>query len=173
MDAVRFDALARTLTATRSRRVVLPLTLAGLLASLGFTGAAAGKRKKKRKKKRRPAGPPPCVAESAAATCAGRCGTWANNCGLAVVCPGCVTGQDCLANGSCAKNCVENLECGGATPCGCSNANLEGQKYCQSTTAICRDMPTPCTGTGQCPRGQHCVHCGSQQSDPRCYPLCG
>jgi hypothetical protein len=169
MNANDLDALARTLTGIRSRRAVLPLSLAGLLTTLGFTGMAAGKRKKKRKK-RHSAGPAPCVAESAAATCAGRCGTWANNCGLAVACPGCPTGQDCLANGSCATNCASDLECG---TCFCGNADIEGQKYCDVDVGICSGRPTSCASTRQCPPGQHCVYCGSAQSDPRCYPLCG
>ena len=172
MDADRFDALARTMLATRSRRAVLPLGLAGLLATLGFTGAAAGKRKKKHKKKRHSGDSSPCVGESAVATCAGRCGTWANNCGQAVICPGCPAGEDCLANGSCAKNCTSDPECGTAT-CGCANADIEGQKYCEAAAGICRDRPTSCSTTAQCPPGEHCVYCGSAQSDPRCYPLCG
>jgi hypothetical protein len=45
---------------------------------------------------------PPCVAESAAATCAGRCGSRTNNCGQKVSCAVCSPGKICLSNGTCA-----------------------------------------------------------------------
>ena len=66
-----------------------------------------------------------CVPESRSATCAGRCGTWTNNCGQRIACATCPTGQQCLSNGSCAIVCDDNADCTGACN-GCSNASLEG-----------------------------------------------
>ena len=103
MDARHVDALSRALASARTRRGVFGV-LAALTAAGGWLAsrdeAEAGKRKrrnarsahrdrapnsekkKKRKKKK-------CRPESAAQTCAGRCGQVSNNCGQPVACGSC------------------------------------------------------------------------------------
>src|SRR5215212_2784025 len=68
MDAVHFDALARVLTRTGSRRSAAlrfsGLALGGALAVFGLDRTKAKHKKKKKKKKRAavtPVSPPPCV----------------------------------------------------------------------------------------------------------------
>jgi hypothetical protein len=204
MDAERFDNLARTLQARSRRGffgVLSGLTLGGALASwLGLGEAAARKGKhaqgegkkgkgKKKKKKRGggqgtvqpgagsappPPPPPGCVAEPAEETCAGRCGTWVNTCGEAVVCPSCPAGRTCLANGSCAAPCAEpNTVCTDfGTTCVCGPTNVEGQRYCviPQSDAACAQQAS-CASTAQCPPGQTCQVCGV--SGLRCLPVCG
>jgi hypothetical protein len=96
-----------------------------------------------------------CVPESRGATCAGRCGTWTNNCGQPVTCSTCSTGQTCLSNGSFAIVCTGNTDCSGG--CGCSNPSVEGPSHCISGPL----QPfVPCAGTVDCPPGAHCQDIG-------------
>jgi hypothetical protein len=109
-----------------------------------------------------------CVPESQSTTCAGRCGTWTNNCRQPVACPTCPTGQQCLSNGSCAQ------VCGSGVPCpsyctGCSVPSTEGETHCVAgnNPTVC---PTQaCSSTADCPAGKQCQMC---QGSGRCTSLC-
>ncbi|MDF3042366.1 MAG: hypothetical protein K0Q71_5072 [Thermomicrobiales bacterium] len=106
-----------------------------------------------------------CVPESRSASCAGRCGTWTNNCGQSVTCAACATGQQCLSNGSCAVVCDDNADCTGG--CGCSNPSVEGARHCIG------DFVRPlvsCTNTTDCPPGAHCQDIGA--ASPLCISVC-
>ena len=109
-----------------------------------------------------------CVPESVATTCAGRCGTWTNNCGQPVTCPTCPTGQECLGNGSCAQACGSGVTCPSYCT-GCSVPNTEGATHCVAGNhpSVC---PTQtCSSTADCPTGKQCQMC---QGSGRCFVLC-
>lgn len=97
-----------------------------------------------------------CVPESKGDTCAGRCGTWINNCGQPVDCKTCPTGQQCLSNGSCAVVCTKNEDCSGGS--GCSNPSVEGAHHC--ITGPLMPFET-CQHTSDCPPGSHCQDIGN------------
>jgi hypothetical protein len=190
MDADRFDMLAHALSAAGSRRAALATLVGGTLGWLASAETAAKKRKGKKKNRkdnrRRIQNPPPsCTPEPAVATCAGRCGTWPNNCGDFVTCPPCTEGKQCVGNGSCAFVCTDaNPAC--PPGCGCSFPTAEGGRRCIVSATGC---PTrPCKSTAECPFGQQCQTCfggmgpgGCPQcaTDPGlptpmfCFPLCG
>lgn len=95
-----------------------------------------------------------CVPESRGDTCAGRCGTWINNCGQPIDCKTCPTSQQCLSNGSCAVVCTKNEDCSGS---GCSNPTVEGTHHCITGPV----MPfEACQRTSDCPPGSHCQDIG-------------
>ncbi len=54
-----------------------------------------------------------------------------NNCGQTVTC-NCLSGQTCLANGTCARPCTSAGQCDDCTPMGsfCAVPTTEGQRYC-------------------------------------------
>jgi hypothetical protein len=97
-----------------------------------------------------------CRPESRGATCAGRCGTWTNTCGQAVVCATCPAGQQCLSNGSCDVDCVDNADCSGGS--GCSNPSVEGARHCITGPLI---PFVTCPSTAECPPGSHCQDIGN------------
>jgi hypothetical protein len=192
MDGDRFDTLIRSLTVKGSRRGVTRrlggLTLGSMLLPVLGLAEARARKKCKPKCKGKACGPDgckgkcgtcqkdekctgtgkcKCVPESQTKTCNGRCGTWANNCGKAVTCPGCPPLRACLANGSCAVSCTANEECGS---CGCSvRTNTEGQRHCVPFDVGC--TARQCERTADCPPGSQCANCGAQGL--RCTPLCG
>jgi len=97
-----------------------------------------------------------CVPEAKGDTCAGRCGTWINNCGQPVACKTCSMGQICLSNGSCAVECAANNDCSGGS--GCSNPSIEGKHHCITGPL----MPfEACKRTSDCPPGSHCQDIGN------------
>jgi hypothetical protein len=180
MDESRFDRLVVSLTTTGSRRRALGGLLAGALGVLGWQDSKeaiahnlkatcrkkSGDAKKKCLKKARKHAaqhasetPPGCVPEPASTTCAGRCGTAANNCGQAVTCPSCPTGQTCLINGTCARLCTAaGAECTGCTsPVSCSIPSTEGQQICVISEQQCVErQPCDPPHTMGCPVGQAC-----------------
>ncbi len=107
--------------------------------------------------------PPGCVPEPLATTCAPGCGPRTNNCNQSVTCP-CPTGQDCLPNGTCARPCITDLQCGGCTSTNlCSIASSDGPMYCIDPTAPMCATLQPCTpaDTTGCPQGFVCLaNCG-------------
>jgi hypothetical protein len=109
-----------------------------------------------------------CAPESPATTCAGRCGTWTNNCGQPVVCPTCPGGQQCLSNGSCA------MVCGPGIPCpsyctGCSVPTSEGETHCVAGNSPNTCPTQVCSSTADCPAGKQCQMC---LGSGRCFSLC-
>jgi hypothetical protein len=184
MNSNAVDALTRHAGAL-SRRSLLTIGLALSAGWLGAQATDA--KKKRRRKKKRKAGCQPncsgrtcgtdgcggfcgacdadqvchggacCPPESRGATCAGRCGTWTNNCGQPVDCATCATGQVCLDNGSCAFACTDNNDCDVCSGSACSQPNVEGEQYCT------RDLVQPlvvCTRTTDCPPRSHCQDIG-------------
>src|SRR5215217_2702688 len=167
-----------TMTRRGITRLLGGLALGGPLALLGLTNAEAKckkkcgacKRCKQGKCKPKPAGTAcaggtcqggrcvageACVPESAAATCAGRCGTGTNACGQAVACPGCAAGRQCLNNGSCAEICGNGLP---ACPqsCFCGAASVDAPRSCMGFVSSCEQASQACTTTAECPTGQKC-----------------
>ncbi len=76
MDATRFDRLARSLTAARSRRGAAGTLLGGALGLLGLADTAARKGRKKKGKKKNRGCNPRCAAPTTClrGTCACRDG---------------------------------------------------------------------------------------------------
>jgi hypothetical protein len=108
---------------------------------------------------------PQCTPESTAVTCAGRCGSWLNNCDQAVTCA-CPGGQACLSNGSCARVCTAG-SCPG-TCAGCSKPTTDGSNVCLAN-GTCAGKP-PCESSGDCDFGHACILACDVKA---CYPLCG
>lgn len=161
MDALRFDALVRTLSAKSTRRGVFAGLTGGLLVLLPRGDAADAKRKRKKRKK-------------PTAACAGRvCGPNAfgtGSCGDCGVCKTCEGGA-CFAkaNGTgCGGEC---LECrGGAcvakaagTPCGTGGTCVDGV-CCAAADRVC--------GTLCCPAGTICIDAGKHRCAPACDAAC-
>jgi hypothetical protein len=98
-----------------------------------------------------------CNPEPRGATCAGRCGTWTNNCGQPVTCATCPAGQQCIGNGSCAIVCAASGDCPGGS--GCSNPSVEGARHCIAGPLT---PPVTCATTADCPPGSHCQDIGTK-----------
>lgn len=85
MEDTRFDRLARSLSALRSRRAATAL-LGGLIAAPTLLPGEVPARKKKGKGKKKPK---KCKPEAATKTCSGNCGSITNNCKKSVDCGPC------------------------------------------------------------------------------------
>lgn len=177
MDARHFDALARALTESGTRRSLLGLlstlpVLGGFLAWLGASDTEAKDRRRRRKtrhKKRHNKGKnrkksnKKCKAEEQSTTCAGRCGSVTNNCQQTVNCGPCTCEPACQ-QGS-APDCV-NLQCVCA-----ANQDVACQAGETCCTAGCFNLatnPLHCGACGfdcaqglTCQGGQCGVACGS------------
>jgi hypothetical protein len=105
--------------------------------------------------------PPGCEPEPEAITCANRCGEQRNNCNQPVSCS-CPSGQDCLVNGTCARQCTDLahcVECSGAGTLGCAFRSVEEPQYCiASANLACNNFPL-CSDTAECPTGTICTGC--------------
>jgi hypothetical protein len=135
MDGSHFDALSRSLAATRSRRGLarfLPgIAVAGPLTLLGLAESADAKkrRKKKRKKKRKGTTPPP-------------------ECTDAIPCPveaRCEDGQCCLRD-DVAVTCTSDGECCSGR---CGTA-FGISYYCRQPAGQCKSLGTACDGSYEC-----------------------
>jgi hypothetical protein len=164
------DRLARRVGTCGSRRAALGILAGtGLAAALGLAEDDATAKRKRRKKKKKKT----CQPEPLAATCAGKCGSVANNCQTIVncgSCPACLRcdavtttcqpdptqqgnscgegGQVCQPNGSCAcdaDSCGANTVCrnGSCQPCG-----LADDPCCSGNA--CRQAFLVCTPAGIC-----------------------
>jgi hypothetical protein len=189
MELERFDALARDIGSV-SRRAAVGVLAAGLAGLRPGHEAASRKRRRRKKKKGRckpncvdrSCGPDGCkgscgtcgagevcargeccVPEPKGVTCAGRCGSWRNNCGQFVECATCGAGQVCLSNGSCAITCTTTGDC---NICSCSNPDVEGDHHCIGAPLA---PIVPCKSTTDCPPGSHCQDIGS---GGLCIELC-
>ena len=168
MDAARFDVLLRFLAVGASRRGLLAGLTSGVLAVLPLALSAENAEAKKRRKRKGKRKKKSCLPEPPTATCAGRCGTWTNNCGQPVACPSCTGGQQCLSNGSCATACVAHSDC--PSHCaGCSLPTTEGGSHCLAPVSLCPSQT--CTSTAQCPPDTRCTPC-VEPTNKRCWPLC-
>jgi hypothetical protein len=117
-----------------------------------------------------PPGPPGCTPDLPIVTCSGHCGERINNCNQPVTCP-CPRGQECLANGGCARPCIDFQDCDDcSTPGGCSAATTEGQRFCILPDLTCETTPLcdPADITG-CNPGEVCIPTGCPE--PRCAEL--
>jgi hypothetical protein len=106
-----------------------------------------------------------CTAQPPAATCAGRCGTWLDNCGHPVTCATCPDGRVCLSNGTCAISCASS-PCPGACG-GCNDQNPEGLRVCDVFGGC---SIQECSSTLECPPGMACHECGFPTF--RCGAVC-
>jgi hypothetical protein len=152
VDDASFDALARSLAPSASRRALAGVA-AGVLAALAPASrpASAKRRKKRNKRKKKRRCTPACAAAKPCGSdgCGGSCGA-------------CQDPETCQG-GTCA--CVP--DCGGGTLCGgddgCGTAcDCGAQAFCQDETCVACDPP--------CPAGQRCVHgtCTCTPSNNQC-----
>lgn len=155
MDASRFDGLTRSLTVPGTRRRLLglvaavPLTrgLHDILAPEDVEAHGRRKRRVKRHKhgsgrKRQRKAKKRCTPDAASQTCAGKCGSVANNCRQAVDCGSCASGQTCC-DGGCVDLQTDARFCGG---CGIA---CQANERCIS--GVCRNCDVICTGSAaQC-----------------------
>jgi hypothetical protein len=117
--------------------------LLGLGVALGLTAIPADARKRKHRKKKKKKKP---------------------------TCTGCLAGEVCLANGSCAVTCTQSTDC--ASGCFCGSPSLEGPRHCTSALLfVCASLPE-CSGTAACPVGSHCEQTDCLGNPNRCIPLC-
>jgi hypothetical protein len=164
VDAQRFDQLVRSLSEAGTRRgllrLVASLPLAGALLALWDEEEADAHGRRKRRKKRhkhgkgknkgnrkgKRKGKRACQPESAAQTCAGRCGTVTNNCQQSVDCGPC----------TCTPACPVCQLCDAASrTCGPNPATV-GQS-CGATGQTCqRDGTCACIPRTTCPPGANC-----------------
>jgi hypothetical protein len=188
MDADRFDTLARSLTAARSRRGALAAALAGVLGTRGLNSGEAKKKKcppcKKRKqgkcKKKKPDGSP-CPG----GTCdGGRCATCSDgvkngtetgiDCGGS--CPRCATGQSCTSPNDCASAFCSGGTCQTCTfpdvcgfdadgTCNCQQSHPDGSFVCVKNNAT-----APGCDVAPCPAGTICTNTVGTFG---CYKPCG
>lgn len=106
-----------------------------------------------------------CAPQPLAATCAGRCGTWFDNCGQPVTCATCANDRLCLTNGTCAIGC-DAAPCPGACG-GCNDQNPEGLGICDVFGGC---STQECSTTLECPPGMACLECGFPTL--RCASVC-
>ena len=175
MDARRFDALARSLRVTSSRRNVLATSASSALGLLGLTRTEAKKKKKpcspcqKRKRGR-------CVPDSdkAGQPCTGCRVCGANgSCGVPSDAR-CAEGQLCRpATGMCCPVCVGGGCCGVAEAC--INPGLLSDNFCCDTrvntpcgsngngvfSECCSNLTEECCGDTCVPKGTCSNHCAS------------
>jgi len=183
MDEAHFDTLARVLSTAGSRRPVLALlaALPGLGALRADAEAERGrqrqarrkrqdhdhdldaeKRRKKRKKKKK------CTPESAAQTCAGKCGDVANTCQQVVNCGSCVCDPPCpvcqTCNGAraqcepnaavtgfwCGERSEPGLVCQADGSCACDATSCAPPLSCGGggIPGACGCTPTTCVAAG-------------------------
>lgn len=199
MDGRHFDALSRALAFANTRRGLL-----GALAALPAAGwladhdaAEAGKRKRRRgrghaaEKKGKSKHKQKCRPESAAQTCASRCGQVANNCGQTVDCGSCACTAACPACQTCdatTGRCVTNpafagLACGlpgqvclADGVCGCDATSCAEGQRCNGMVCVCDAASCPngcCDGARTCrvneeaacgTGGGACTHCPACQT---------
>jgi hypothetical protein len=168
MDAQRFDALARSLTETGSRRGLLALlavfpVLGSLFALLDLEEVDAKGRRKRRKKRhkhgkgrRRKHHNKQCKAPSLAKTCAGKCGPVVDRCQKTVDCGpcACIPNDPCTAGvcGTVQNSCGQDVPCG-ACPTGqlcAENQCVTGQGSCAAGDNFCLDSNKSCNGSCRC-----------------------
>jgi hypothetical protein len=169
MASVRFDRITRVLTRAPSRRVLAGALLGSLLdasapqETLAKKGKKCGpcKKRKKGKCKSKPNGAP-C---GGGKVCQGgkcRCRT------TCIIAADCCNGQDCLSNGSCAKPCTTNQECGEG--CGCQLESTEGGKFCVELLS-CQQASGMYANITGCMAGSACMEANYSVGPTRCF-LC-
>lgn len=178
MDDRHFDDLTRVLSGGESRRRVLAHLAAlpvvgGLLGGLEMEEASAAGRRKRRKKahkhgkgrrrnnrRGKDKKTPTCTPESAAQTCAGKCGSVTNTCGQSVDCGSCVCSPPCgicqtcdVTTGQCLPDPQQQGDACGAPGQICQ---ADGTCSCDDTSCpVCRS----CTRSGECSNPCSSVGC--------------
>ena len=169
MDAVRFDALTRSLSARSSRRVALGGLAAGVLAALGLAldeTTLLARKKNKGKKKRKPDCPRPGDSRLFTDKCGQDCTNYLfddDNCGGCATTgrpPGsvCIPGRTTCVEGSCAagdtdsRNCREGDDFGaaGCPPEAVCCAEPIGQSDPQVYELHCRNLRQDAKHCGSC-----------------------
>jgi hypothetical protein len=169
MDKERFDAVARSLSTSPSRRTVLGFALAGGLSALpNFFDAEARKKHKKKKKRKKKHCTPSCASKTCGDNgCGGSCGPCdGGECqNGACVCPferECSPGLCCANEHICSFN--ECVACPvGATPCNFPQrcGKTSGGFPCVCVTSV--DVETACVEDAT--RSIYCFAC---ESDADC-----
>lgn len=193
MDAHHFDALSRALSTGGSRRRILGMLaaapVAGGLATVIAPRDSGAKKKRRRNKRKKPK--PACSPDSAAQTCAGKCGSVTNNCGQRVDCGSCVCSPSCPvcqvcdgSRGLCVPNAaVRGLWCGehgepgqvcqinGACRCdatSCPAGKLCLGQQCVDPQGTCPTSADTCDVTVTCNGNEQCYCRISTEGDTRC-----
>jgi hypothetical protein len=171
MDARRFDALAKVLSVSDSRRrllkVLVTLPVLGGLFGSPSPDDAEGKGRRMRRKKRHKHGKgrrrnhgkhknkrPQCTPDSIAQTCAGTCGSVQNNCQQAVDCGSCACDPACQACFICqdapttSSTCVVDPGQAGDA-CGNPGQFCQANGRCACDAASC-PPPQTCSSSGAC-----------------------
>jgi hypothetical protein len=138
MDAERFDAVARALTDSTSRRTALGLSLGGLLGGVGLLGIEAKRKKRKKKKK----------CKGGTKKCGKRC----------IAADGCCTDAECVGGATCQSNaCVCPTECCVDADCPAAvNGTVCRAEACRGVCGTaphpntCFEPPSICTSNEQC-----------------------
>jgi hypothetical protein len=185
MDPTRFDMLARLLTAGPSRRRLLGLVPASLVACLPFglgesfslfgladVDAKRKKKKKKRKRNRKDRKPAPTCSDGiqngneTGVDCGGDCPRCADG-------QGCATRDDCASarcDGGTCLGCTSNLDCGtdaGGSLCLCGKIDELAQQVC-----LHAEPQGPWVADcAECPPGTICNASNPGVFD--CLQLCG
>lgn len=146
IGATRFDRLARSLTAARTRRETLVVLAGGSLGLLSLSDAAAKRRKRKRKKGKGKGKPKDqCAAER---VCADDCCDDGEVCQESAIC--------CPAERVCAETCCDDGQvCQDGTTC-CTE---DVAAFCESRGVSCGTHFGPCgrnVNCGDCPSGSIC-----------------
>jgi len=150
MDASRFDALARAVTSTASRRAITGSLFAGsLMALLGLSGQddAVARRKRRSRNKRKKRCKEPC---GPCERCqSGKCQLLENGepCGNNGICD---DGECVCAQGACGDTCVDLLT--DDQNCGQCNLACPSGQHCLHGTCTCDPFNNTCPNNidGQC-----------------------
>lgn len=181
MDAYRFDVLARTLSATGSRRAAMVVVGGGMGVLLGFAGIDAGeakRKKKKRKNKNKNKGPltTDCAGELSGPECGSTCcADLTLKCcrGVCVPFTACCLESDVVLNGERRGQCglcVAGLFVDDRVPC--QDLDPDGCTVCSGARCIPGNQGLQCGSVytcGYCDQGL----CLNPATGGAPEPLCG
>ena len=164
MDPIRFDRLAKAISSSGTRRGMLRLLVGSAFGALlalaaGIVETEAHNKLKKCKK---------IADKDKRQKCRKKAKRHKRRHADRACDPACATGQDCLANGSCATRCTGSPDICPSPACFCGDPSTEGPRYCSAGNTFCEAHST-CGSTATCPRGEQCAPCNGT---PRCLPLC-
>jgi hypothetical protein len=164
MDGARLDALARSLSDTRSRRATLVAVLGGVGPLLGLPGEAAGKKGQKKSKRK-----PLRRNEFGCVNVGGRCQGNDANC-----CSGICTGKKPKKGEKDKSTCVAHDQSSclpGQTSAGCSSLSEPLSSVpCTTSTGRTGQCNTTTGNAGYCVFGGLCIPC---TKDADCISFCG
>ena len=167
MDGSRFDTLARSFSATGSRRRALAATIGEILGTFGLTHTHDAAAAKSGKCRRRPGECERCQR----GTCEKKDGE--KRCKAGKIKPK-AFGTPCSLGTCQAGQCIAPdgsvVTPPASDPAGDPAGGTTGEPPLSSCIPVCPRLQT-CTSTSQCPPGTQCVGCATP-ADLRCVPLC-